>query len=438
MHIATMLRLSFFLAATLLVHAAGAQSLQTATPEQVGFSTERLAKITQVFKQEVDQGKLPGAVLMIARKNRLVYSESIGFQNKEAATAMSKDAIFRIYSMTKPMVSVAAMLLVEDGKLQLNDPVSKHLPAMKGMQVSVAKADAEFARYTYSTVTADREMTVYDLLRHTAGLGYGELTANPSVKEALIKAGLYQPNARDFDSRDLTPAEQVERLSKIPLIHQPGTIWDYSLASDVLGRVVEAVSGKRLGDFLEARVFAPLKMADSGFWLSPDKLVRLAQPLAIDPASGAPNRMIDVAMQPKNDSGGAGGVASANDYLRFALMLANGGQLDGTRILSRTTVNLMTSDQLGSRIAAPFTSGELLLGSPGYTFGLGFSVRTGAGMATVPGSTGEFMWGGYGGTFFWVDPKEEIVAVYMSQAPGPSRQYYRRLFKQLVYQAVVD
>ena len=438
MHIATMLRLSFFLAATLLVHAAGAQSLQTATPEQVGFSTERLAKITQVFKQEVDQGKLPGAVLMIARKNRLVYSESIGFQNKEAATAMSKDAIFRIYSMTKPMVSVAAMLLVEDGKLQLNDPVSKHLPAMKGMQVSVAKADAEFARYTYSTVTADREMTVYDLLRHTAGLGYGELTANPSVKEALIKAGLYQPNARDFDSRDLTPAEQVERLSKIPLIHQPGTIWDYSLATDVLGRVVEAVSGKRLGDFLEARVFAPLKMADSGFWLSPDKLVRLAQPLAIDPASGAPNRMIDVAMQPKNDSGGAGGVASANDYLRFALMLANGGQLDGTRILSRTTVNLMTSDQLGSRIAAPFTPGELLLGSPGYTFGLGFSVRTGAGMATVPGSTGEFMWGGYGGTFFWVDPKEEIVAVYMSQAPGPSRQYYRRLFKQLVYQAVVD
>ena len=438
MHIATMLRLSFFLAATLLVHAASAQSLPTATPEQVGFSTERLAKITQVFKQEVEQGKLPGAVLMIARKNRLVYSESIGFQNKEAATAMSKDAIFRIYSMTKPMVSVAAMMLVEDGKLQLNDPVSKHLPAMKGMQVSVAKADAEFAKYTYSTVSADREMTVYDLLRHTAGLGYGELTANPSVKEALIKAGLYQPNARDFDSRDLTPAEQVERLSKIPLIHQPGTIWDYSLASDVLGRVVEAVSGKRLGEFLEARVFAPLKMTDSGFWLSPDKLTRLAQPLAIDPASGAPNKMIDVAMQPKNDSGGAGGVASANDFLRFAFMLANGGQLDGTRILSRTTVNLMTSDQLGTRIAAPFTPGELLLGSPGYTFGLGFSVRTGSGMATVPGSTGEFMWGGYGGTFFWVDPKEEIVAVYMSQAPGPSRQYYRRLFKQLVYQAVVD
>lgn len=424
--------------AAVFAHAAIAQNLSTATPEQVGFSGQRLAKITQVFKQEVEQGKLPGAVIMIARKNRLVYNESIGFQNKDSATAMSKDAIFRIYSMTKPMVSVAAMLLVEDGKLQLNDPVSTHLPAMKGLQVSVAKADAEFAKITYSTVSADREMTVYDLLRHTAGLAYGELTANPSVKEAHIKAGLYLPGMRDFDSRDMTPAEQVERLAKIPLIHQPGTIWDYSLASDVLGRVVEAVAGKSLGDFLQARVFGPLRMTDSGFWLAPDKLARLAQPLAIDPASGAPNRMIDVATPPKNDSGGAGGVASANDCLRFALMLANGGQLDGTRIMSRTTVNLMTADHLGNRIAAPVTPGELLLNSPGYTFGLGFAVRTGQGMATVPGSAGEFMWGGYGGTFFWVDPKEEIVAVYMSQAPGPSRQYYRRLFKQLVYQAVVD
>jgi CubicO group peptidase (beta-lactamase class C family) len=430
------LRFTQILAIGLLAQTVCAQTLATATPEQVGFSAERLAKITQVFKQEVEQGKLPGAVLMIARKNRLVYSESIGFQNKEAATAMSKDAIFRIYSMTKPMVSVAAMLLVEDGKLQLNDPVSKHLPAFKNMQVSVAKADAEFAKYTYSTVSADREMTVYDLLRHTAGLAYGELTANPTVKEAITKAGLYQPTVRDFDSRDMTPAEQVERLAKIPLIHQPGTIWDYSLASDLLGRVVEAVSGKRLGDFLQARLFAPLKMTDSGFWLTPEKLPRLAQPLTIDPVSGAKNNMIDVATQPKNDSGGAGGVASASDYLRFALMLANGGQFDGARIMSRSTVSLMTSDHLGNRIAAPTTPGELLFSSPGYSFGLGFAVRTGAGMSTLLGSAGEFTWGGYGGTFFWVDPKEEIVAVYMSQAPGPSRQYYRRLFKALVYQAV--
>jgi CubicO group peptidase (beta-lactamase class C family) len=434
----TILRWSKILAISLLAQGVCAQTLSTATPEQVGFSANRLAKITQVFKQEVAQGKLPGAVMMIVRKNRLVYSECVGFQNKETATAMSKEAIFRIYSMTKPMVSVAAMLLVEDGKLQLNDPVSKHLPAFRTMQVSVAKADAEFAKITYSTVSADREMTVYDLLRHTAGLAYGELTLNAPVKEATIKAGLYQPTVRDFDSRDMTPAEQVERLAKIPLIHQPGTIWDYSLASDLLGRVVEAASGKRLGDFLQERLFAPLKMTDSGFWLTPEKLPRLAQPLATDPASGAKNNLIDVATQPKNDSGGAGGVASANDYLRFAIMLANGGQLDGTRIMSRSTVNLMTSDHLGNRISAPITPGELLFSSPGYSFGLGFAVRGAPGMATIPGSAGEFTWGGYGGTFFWVDPKEEIVAVYMSQAPGPSRQYYRRLFKALVYQAVVE
>lgn len=408
------------------------------TPGLMGFSAERLGKITQAFKQEVEQGKLPGAVMMIVRKNQLIYHEAVGFQNKETATPMSKDAIFRIYSMTKPMVSVAAMMLVEDGKLQLNDPVSKHLPAFKNMQVSVAKADAEFAKISYSTVSADREITVYDLLRHTAGLSYGELTANAPVKEATIKAGLYQPTVRDFDSRDMTPAEQVERLAKIPLIHQPGTIWDYSLASDLLGRVVEAASGKRLGDFLQECVFAPLKMADSGFWIAPEKLPRLAQPLAIDPASGAKNNLIDVAAQPKNDSGGAGGVSSANDYLRFAMMLANGGQLDGTRIVSRSTVNLMTTDHLGNRVAAPTTPGELLFSSPGYSFGLGFAVRGAAGMATIPGSVGEFTWGGYGGTFFWVDPKEEIVAIYMSQAPGPSRQYYRRLFKALVYQALVD
>ena len=340
--------------------------------------------------------------------------------------------------MTTPMVSVAAMLLVEDGKLQLNDLVSKHLPAMKNLRVSVAKADAEFAKITYATVSTDREMTVYDLLRHTAGLTYGELTNNTPVKEAHVKAGLYLQNVRDFDSRDMTPTDQVERLSAIPLIHQPGTIWDYSLASDLLGRVVEAVSGKRLSDFLQERLFAPLKMIDSGFWLTPDKLPRLAQPLAIDPASGAKNNLIDVATQPKNDSGGAGGVASASDYLRFALMLANGGQLDGARIMSRTSINLMTSDHLGNRIAASSSPGELLFSSPGYSFGLGFAVRTGQGMSTLPGSVGEFTWGGYGGTFFWVDPKEEIVAVFMSQAPGPSRQYYRRLFKALVYQAVVD
>jgi len=417
--------------------AALAQGLPSAAPESVGMSAQRLARIGDAFKKEIDQGKLPGSVFLVARKGKLVYSEAIGFQDKEAGKPIAKDSIFRIYSMTKPLVSVAAMMLVEEGRIQLTDPVSKYLPAMKSMTVSAAKADAEFARITYSQVPADREITVQDLLRHTAGLAYGEITQDAPVKEALGKAGLYKSTI-DFDARDLTPAEEVERLSKVPLAHQPGTVWEYSLATDVLGRVVEAASGERLADFLDKRVFRPLKMSDTGFWVPQDKIHRLAMPLPTDIISGKPNNLIDVSVAPANDSGGAGGVSTAADYLRFTQMLLNGGQLDGARVLSRSSVALMTSDHLGTRISAPVTPGELLLGVPGYTFGLGFAVRQGPGVAGVPGSAGEFMWAGYAGTYFWVDPKEEIVAVYMSQAPSPIRAYYRRLFKQLVYAAIAD
>jgi CubicO group peptidase (beta-lactamase class C family) len=414
-----------------------AQGLPAATPESVGMSGQRLARIGEAFKKEIDQGKLPGAVMLVARKGKLVYSEAVGFQDKEAGKPIAKDSIFRIYSMTKPLVSIAAMMLVEEGRIQLTDPVSKYLPALKSMNVSVAKADAEYAKITYGQVLADREMTVQDLLRHTAGLAYGEITQNAPVKEALAKAGLYKSTI-DYDVRDLAPAEEAERLSKVPLAHQPGTVWEYSLASDVLGRVVEAASGERLADFLDKRLFKPLKMNDSGFWVAQDKINRLAKPLPVDINSGKANNLIDVTAAPANDSGGAGGVSTAADYLRFSQMLLNGGQLDGTRVLSRSTVALMTSDQLGTRIAAPVTPGELLLGVPGYSFGLGFAVRQGPGIAGVPGSAGEFMWAGYAGTYFWVDPKEEITAVMMTQAPSPIRAYYRRLFKQLVYGAIAD
>ena len=417
--------------------AAWAQGLPSAAPESVGMSAQRLARIGEAFKKEIDQGKLPGAVFLVARKGKLVYSEAIGFQDKEAGKPIAKDSIFRIYSMTKPLVSVAAMMLVEDGRIQLTDPVSKYLPALKSMNVSVAKADAEFAKVAYSQVPADREMTVQDLLRHTAGLAYGEITQNAPVKEALGKAGIYK-SAIDFDARDLAPAEEVERLGKVPLVHQPGTVWEYGLASDVLGRVVEAAAGERLADFLDKRLFKPLKMSDTGFWVPREKIGRLAAALPTDITSGKPNNLIDVSVAPANDSGGAGGVSTPADYLRFSQMLLNGGQLDGNRVLSRNAVALMTSDHLGTRISAPVTPGELLLGVPGYTFGLGFAVRQGPGIAGVPGSAGEFMWAGYGGTYFWVDPKEEIVAVYMTQAPSPIRAYYRRLFKQLVYAAIAD
>jgi CubicO group peptidase (beta-lactamase class C family) len=210
------------------------------------------------------------------------------------------------------------------------------------------------------------------------------------------------------------------------------------MASDLLGRVVEAASGKRLGQFLQERLFSPLGMVDAGFHVPPEKIRRLAAGFENDPDTGKPVRLIDVSQIPQNDSGGAGGVSSTMDYLRFAQMLLEGGSLDGKRVLSRTTVALMASDHLGRRIAQALSPGELVLGTPGYTFGLGFMVREGAGVAGVPGSQGEFMWAGYAGTLFWVDPKEQLVAVFMSQSPGPTRQYYRRLLKQLVYQAIID
>ncbi|MBX9632480.1 MAG: beta-lactamase family protein [Burkholderiales bacterium] len=425
------------LAVALLATTTHAQVLPTATPESVGMSSDRLAKIGTALQAEVDAGKIPGAVVMIARHGKLVYNQSFGYREKAANAPMTPDTIFRIYSMTKPLVSVAAMMLVEDGKLQLTDPVSKYLPAFKSMQVSVAATDTEFARITYGTASAVREMTVQDLLRHTAGLAYGEISQNAPVKKALQDAGIFKTTI-EYDARDLSAAEQVERLAKVPLAHQPGAVWEYSLASDVLGRVVEAAAGQRLSEFLDKRLFKQLGMADAAFWLPSDKIPRLAQPLATDPATGNPIKLIDVSAPPASDSGGAGAVATASDYLRFATMLSNGGRVGDKRVLSRTTVALMTSDSLGTRILVPVTPGELLLGTPGYTFGLGFAVRQGPGVAGVHGSQGEFMWGGYAGTYFWVDPKEEIVAVYMSQATGPTRPWYRRLVKNLTYQAIVD
>jgi CubicO group peptidase (beta-lactamase class C family) len=411
-----------------------ADPLPMAAPESVGMSAERLARIAPAFREHVEKGNLPGAVFLVARHGKLVYADAVGQLDPGKGRPMRPDAIFRIYSMTKPLVSVGAMMLVEDGRLQLNDPVSKFLPAMKGLKVGVAKIDAEFAKSGYAMVPADREMTVQDLLRHTAGLAYASLTQNNAVKEAYAKAGI------EGDIRPLTPEEFVDKVAQSPLGHHPGTYWEYSLATDVLGRVVEAASGQRLGDFLQRRLFEPLGMVDTAFFVAPRNYERIAEALPVDLASNTPNKLYDVSTRPSNDSGGAGGVSTAADYLRFAQMLLNGGQLDGRRILSRKTVELMSSDHLGTRIQAvsPMTPGEILLATPGYTFGLGFAVRQASGIAGVAGSQGEFMWGGYAGTYFWIDPKEDLVAVYMTQAPSPIRSYYRKLFKNFVYAAIDD
>ena len=398
-----------------------ADTLPHAKPEEVGLASDRLARVGRVLSDEIEKGKFPGAVALVARKGRVAYFEAFGVRDPVSRAPMTRDSIFRIYSMTKPVTSVAIMMLQEEGRLVLTDPVSKFLPQLAKLQVAVEKTDAAGNR-TVELVPARREITIQDLLRHTSGITYGGRTTNATVKEAYARAGV--------DARDLTNAELVDRLATVPLVHQPGASWEYSRSTDVLGRVVEVISGVSLGRFLGDRIFAPLAMKDSGFFVPKEKLDRVAQPFAVDPANGEKISLIDVTAQPRYESGGGGAVSTADDYLRFAQMLLNGGRLDATRLLSRTTVGFMASDHLG---AISDTTRN-----PGYTFGLGFAVRKDMGLAGQSGSIGEYNWAGAGGTYFWIDPKEQLIGILMTQAPGPSRTYYRQLFKGLVQQAIAD
>jgi CubicO group peptidase (beta-lactamase class C family) len=408
----------------LLPALAGADALPTATPEAVGLSSQRLARVTEVVKGEIVKGQYPGAVALVARRGKIAYFEAFGQRDPRSGAPMTKDAIFRLYSMTKPFVSVAAMMLVEDGRLKLSDPVSKHLPKLANLQVSVPRLDPQSGKVTYVLVSSDREMTIQDLLRHTSGLVYGS-TNHAGVKELYAKEGV--------DWKDVTPAEQIERLAKVPLAHQPGSAWEYGLSTDVTGRVIEAVTGVTLGQFLAQRLFEPLKMPDTGFLVPNGKAARLAQPFEKDPATGNPVALLDVTVPQKNDAGGAGSAGTVGDYARFAQMLLNGGQLDGVRLLGRATVAHMTADHLGD---IPVASPTLVLG---YGFGLGFAVRKETGLNAMTGSAGEYRWGGAAGTAFWIDPKEQMVVVWMTQAqPGPRRGEDRDLFRQLVQAAIVD
>jgi CubicO group peptidase (beta-lactamase class C family) len=405
---------------------AWAQSLPTAQPEEVGLSSERLERVSRALRGEIEAGKIPGAVALVARKGRVVYYESFGVRDKASGDPMPKDAIFRIYSMTKPFTSVAAMMLMEDGKVLITDPVSRFLPQLAKREVNTQQLDPATGKVSYVVVPAEREMTIQDLLRHTSGLVYGSFTPNARMKELYEKAGVTWT--------DVTPDEQIERFAKIPLAHHPGTTWEYSLSTDLLGRVVEKVSGKPLGRFLDERLFGPLKMSDTAFVVPSDKVGRLAQPLAVEPSTGQPIKLVDVTVPPKNDAGGAGSASTTGDYARFAQMLLNGGRLDGTRLLSPTTVAFMTSDHLGTMKIVPLAG----VGT-GYGFGLGFAVRKEAGIAGVSGPVGEYRWGGAAGTAFWVDPKDEMISVLMTQgAPGPARGYTSTLFRQMVRQAIVE
>jgi len=402
---------------------AHAQGLPTAKPETVGLSSEGLNRVLAAVKADVDKGALPGAVLLVARQGRVVMFEAVGVIDPATRAPMTKDAIFRIYSMSKPITSVAAMTLFEEGKLMLSDPVSKYLPKMKDMKVGVEKPGADGGKPTLELVPAAREMTIQDLLRHSSGLTYGAAGAN-LVKAQWQEAAVAQGRPSN--------AELVDRIAKLPLLFQPGTTWEYSTSTDVLGRVVEVVSDRSLYQFEKERILDPLGMKDTSFYvLDPTKQSRIAEPLPTNRVLTSGNEMFDPRVEAKLESGGGGMMGTAMDYARFCQMLLNGGTLDGRRILGPRTVAYMASDHLGSTIKP----GPNYLPGPGFGFGLGFAVRTAAGEVPTAGSVGEYNWSGAAGTTFWIDPKEKMFVVFMIQDPKQGR-HYRTLLKDMIYAAV--
>src|SRR5215475_35793 len=403
--------------------AAVADTLPTTSPESVGLSSKQLQVITDTLKADIAKGTIPGAVLLISRHGKIAYFEAMGTLDPEKKTPMTKDAIFRIYSMSKPITTVAAMILLEDGKLALSDPVAKYIPAFKDLKVGEEKTGTD-GKPTIELIAPKRPMTVQDLMRHSSGLTYG-FFGEGLVKKAYLDANLYEGI---FDN-----AQFVERLSKLPLVYHPGTTWDYSHATDVLGRVVEVVSGKSLYQFEKENILDPLGMSDTGFSVPSAKQNLIAEPLSTDNKVVGTAPLSNPRLPTKWEAGGQGMVSTAFDYAKFLQMLQNGGALDGHRILSPTTVAFMTSDHLGQIGPGP----TAYLPGPGYGFGIGFAVRQQAGVAANEGSVGDYYWAGAAGTSFWNDPKQHLTVVFMMQAPS-QLSHYSALLRNMIYAALTE
>jgi CubicO group peptidase (beta-lactamase class C family) len=399
--------------------------LPRAKPEEAGFSSERLARISTTLNADIEAGRIPGAVIAIARHGKLVMYEAYGWRDKDAKVAMTTDSIFNIASMTKPMTTVGALMLYEQGKLLIDDPLSKYFPKFANMRVAVR----DNGEPTAETVPANRQITIQDLMRHTSGLIYGG--RGTTLVHKMYPAGSGDA-AREYDG-----AAFLDRLSSLPLLYQPATVWDYGFGLDVLGLTIEKISGQSLGQYLQASLFAPLGMTDTGFSVSPDKAARYAKPLATDPDTGKPQARTPELTQPvKFECGGGCAASTASDYLRFALMLLHKGRSGEARLLGPKTVDYMLSDQLGPNIRNLVGNADPTRAD--YGFGLGLAVRTTPGVVRMMGSVGQFSWPGASGTDWWVDPKEDLAVVYLSAAPGPLRWHYRQKINALVYQAIIE
>jgi CubicO group peptidase (beta-lactamase class C family) len=417
------------LATTLCLLACGAafadDPLPRARPEEVGLSSERLARISAVLKADIEAGRIPGAVIAIARHGKLVALDAYGWRDKAAGVAMTTDTIFNIASMTKPMTTVGALMLYEQGKLLIDDPLAKYFPKFTQMRVAVRDAGEP----TAETLPASRQITIQDLMRHTSGLIYGG--RGNTLVHKMYPAGSSDA-ARDYDGTAF-----LDKLASLPLLYQPATVWDYGFGIDVLGLTIEKITGRKLGQYLQANLFTPLGMSDTGFSIPADKVARYARPLPTDPDTGKPQaRSPDLTEPLKFECGGGCAASTASDYLRFAMMLMNRGRSGEAHLLGPKTVDYMLSDQLGPNIKNLVGNADPTRAD--YGFGLGLAVRTTPGVVRMMGSVGQFSWPGASGTDWWVDPKEELAVVYLSAAPGPIRWHYRQKINALVYQAIVE
>lgn len=398
-----------------------ASALPRAEPETVGLSSARLRRLGEALRRDIEAGQLPGAVVAIARAGRIAHLEAVGYRDPAAREPLKTDAIFSIASMTKAMTSTAIMTLVEEGRVLLGDPVSKYLPAL---------AELKVAEPGGGTRAPKQLPTIQDLLRHTSGLTYRDRGTTPAH-------ALY-PGSSIWAAERMAKDETIAALAKSPLLFDPGSNWEYGFSTDVLGFVVEAVTGRPLGGVLQDRVWGPLGMGDTSFALPAAKRARYALVLAKDPVTGNANTVVHHATDKaqKWESGGGGAVSTATDYLRFAEMLRLGGRLGGAEILGRGTVALMTADHLPASFNNMIAD-KMDPAATGYGFGLGVAVRRQDGIAAMAGSAGDYYWSGVYGTYFWVDPKEQLSVVFMAAAPGQIRLRYRQMTRNLVYQALV-
>jgi CubicO group peptidase (beta-lactamase class C family) len=384
------------------------------TPESVGVSSEKLAAIEAVTQKHIDEETVAGAVILVARKGEIAWFKTLGYRDRPAKDPMKPDAIFRIYSMTKPIVTAVAMMQVEEGKLALDDPVAKYLPELAAMRVGTEKKDAN-GKVSLEMSQPTRPMTVLDLMRHTSGLVYGG-------SDHLVNAAY-----KGFTSRDADLKAKVTRAAALPLKFSPGERFEYSVAVDILGRILEIVDNDTLARILQRRILKPLDMHDTAFFVPPEKVARAAQQ-AQKPGAKPMAARFDVAEVPKFESGGGGLLSTMRDYLRFCVMLANGGKLEGARILRPETVALMTRDHLGSIPGRGPESG----------FGLGFEVRKARGDPSKTGMVGEYGWSGNAGTMFFIDPKREVIAIYMIQVSDEYRMALRNEWRSMVHAAMID